>query len=62
MPLAVRILLALLLLAVTAFCVFGFLATYEPPGALALRIVYGVAGVLCLIGAGWLLLPHRPSA
>ena len=45
---------SLLLLAVAAFCLFGFLATFEPtdrPGQfLAFRIGYGVVGVGCLGG------------
>ncbi|MGQ0552833.1 MAG: hypothetical protein ACT4PU_06390 [Planctomycetota bacterium] len=59
-----RILLALLLLAVAAFCGFGFMATYEPTdgsGFMAWRIGYGVVGVLCLGGAAWLLLARRRS-
>ena len=44
----------LLLLAVAAFCLVGFLATFEPtdtPGAfMTFRIGYAVVGVLCLVG------------
>jgi hypothetical protein len=43
-----------LLFAVAAFCLFGFLATFEPtdtPGQFrAFRIAYGVIGVGCLAG------------
>ncbi len=47
---------SLLLLAVAAFCVFGFLATFEPTdNALAFRIGYTVIGVGCLVGAGVLI-------
>jgi hypothetical protein len=37
-------------LMVMAFCVFGFVATFEPPGWPALRAAYGV-GVLAALGA-----------
>lgn len=50
MKLFVAILGTLLLLAVAAFCVFGFLATYEPTSnALVFRIGYAVLFVCCLI-------------
>lgn len=46
-----RVLLALFLLAFTAFCSFGFLATYEPvEGALTWRIGYGIAIIASLYG------------
>ena len=53
-----KLLLAILgsvpLLAVAAFCVFGFLATFEPtnnPGQfMAFRIGYSVIGLGCLVG------------
>lgn len=45
---------SLLLLAVAAFCVFGFLATFEPtnnPGQfLAFRIGYALVGLGCIAG------------
>ena len=45
---------SLVLLATAAFCVFGFLATFEPtdnPGMfLAFRIGYAVVGIACLVG------------
>ena len=45
----------LLLLAIAAFCVFGFMATFEPTdNALAFRIGYTVVGLGCLIGVGFL--------
>ena len=44
-----------MLLAVAAFCLFGFLATFEPtdrPGQfLAFRIGYAIVGIGCLAGA-----------
>ena len=46
---------SLLLLAVAAFCLFGFLATFEPtdrPGQfLAFRVGYAVVDIACLAGA-----------
>jgi len=54
-----KIIIGLFLLSVAAFCVFGFLATYEPvDGALTWRIGYGIAiaaslfGVLRLLRSG----------
>lgn len=55
-----RLVLPLVLLAVAAFCVYGFLATFEPvAGALAWRVGYGVAAVACLAGASALLRRRR---
>jgi len=49
----------LLLLAVAAFCVFGFLATFEPKSNttqfIAFRIGYSVIGLGCLVGVGFLI-------
>lgn len=46
-----KVLLALVLLAFTAFCSLGFLATYEPvDGALAWRAGYGIAIIVSLYG------------
>ena len=46
---------SLLLLAATAFCLFGFVATFEPTDNvtqfMAFRIGYSVIGLLVLIGA-----------
>jgi hypothetical protein len=50
-----RILVTLVLLAAVAFCLFGFLATFEPPGYVGWRVGYAVAGLLCLSGMGWAL-------
>lgn len=54
MKVVVTVVMSLLLLAVAAFCLFGFLATFEPtdrPGQfLAFRIGYTVVGVGCLGG------------
>lgn len=50
----IKLLSAIVLLFVTAFCAFGFLATFEPPGSIGFRIAYGVVGVLSLSAAAWL--------
>jgi hypothetical protein len=57
-----RILIALIALAVLAFCGFGFLTTYEPPGFMAWRIGYGIAGAACLGVITWALAAGKPSA
>ena len=55
MKLFVAIIGSLLLLAVAAFCVFGFLATFEPTAnALVFRVGYTVIGLGCLVGVGFL--------
>jgi hypothetical protein len=60
MRLFVAILGSLFLLAITGFCVFGFLGTFEPTDRtaefLAFRIGYAVIGLGCLIGIAVLLL------
>ena len=59
MKILLAIIGSLLLLGVAAFCVFGFLATFEPtnnPGQfMAFRIGYSVVGVGCLVGIGFLI-------
>lgn len=54
MKIVLAIVASILLLSISAFCVFGFLATFEPtdrPEAFkAFRIGYGVVGVGCLFG------------
>jgi hypothetical protein len=57
-----RVVGAVFLLAVTAFCVFGFLATFEPADFVAIRIVYCVVGVGCLTGAGCLVSSKTTTA
>ena len=55
MKLFVAIVGSVLLLAVAAFCVFGFLATFEPTdNALVFRVGYTVIGLGCLVGVGFL--------
>lgn len=51
MTVAIRALLTLGLFAIVAFCVFGFLASFEysePARRLPWQIGYGIAGVICL--------------
>ena len=59
MKLFVAILGSILLLAVSAFCGFGFLATFEPTDNvtqfMAFRIGYTVLGIACLVGVGLLI-------
>ena len=59
MKLFVAILGSILLLAVSAFCGFGFLATFEPTDNvtqfMAFRIGYGLIGLACLMGVGFLI-------
>ncbi len=46
------ILCTVLLLSLAAFCVFGFLATFEPTDhAVAFRIGYALIGLSCLTGS-----------
>ena len=53
MNILARGVLTLALLAVASFCVFGFMATFEPPGELGMRTIYAIVGVLSLAGASW---------
>jgi hypothetical protein len=59
MKLFVAIFGSLLLLAIAAFCGFGFLATFEPTDNvaqfMAFRIGYIVIGLGCLVGVGFLI-------
>ncbi len=50
-----RYIIALACAAAAVFCVFGFLATFEPPGWPLARMVYAIVGVVFLVGAGWAL-------
>ena len=66
MKLILAIIAAIILLPIAAFCVFGFMATFEPTDRpevfMAFRIGYGVVGVGCLVAVvgliGWAL--HSP--
>ena len=55
-----RLLGALALIAITLFCAFGFMASFEPPNWVPYQAGYGTFGCGCLIGA--LVLLHRTSA
>ena len=60
-----RIVGALTLLAITGFCVFGFMATDEypePAKRLPWQIGYGAVGLVCLSGAVMVLRPRRRSS
>jgi len=59
MPRFAKLLLAVVLLAVAGFCVFGFLATYEPPGLVVWRVIYAALGLVSLLGAGGLIFGSR---
>lgn len=54
MKLLAAILGSLLLLAIAAFCAFGFMATFEPTDRtaefLAFPIGYAVVGIACFVG------------
>lgn len=53
----------IILLAVLGFCVFGFLATFEPMDAtqqLIWRALYGAVGLVCLITIAWAIWPQKP--
>ena len=50
---------SLILLPIAAFCVFGFMATFEPTDRtvefMAFRIGYAVIGIGCLVGVVFLI-------
>lgn len=56
-----KIFAVLVLLSVAAFCIFGFLASYELPAAAAFpwQIGYGMAAAFCVVGVVLLCLPRR---
>ena len=63
MPTAARAILAIILLGLAAFSVFGFLAAGEPgnePVRLVWRIGYAALGLASLAGAGWLFWRRSP--
>jgi len=57
-----RWIIAILCLPIAGFCVFGFLATFEPGSPLIFRIIYLTIGLLCLAGMIWPFLPRRRSS
>ncbi len=56
-----RIVGSVFLLVVSAFCVFGILATFRPADFLIIRLAYGVVGIGSLIGAGCLVASRTTS-
>ena len=46
-----RIVGAVVLLALGLFCLFGFLASFEPGNGLEWKVVYGALACGCLVGA-----------
>jgi uncharacterized membrane protein YuzA (DUF378 family) len=59
MFLVIRILIVLVALPIIAFCMFGVLATFEPPGSVAWRIAYIIIGLGCVAVATWALTARR---
>ena len=62
MELTVRILLAVAFLAVATFCVFGFVASFEPlerSRQIAWRAVHGAGASVSLLGVAWVLCWRR---
>jgi heme A synthase len=56
-----RVVATVFLLAVAAFCVFGFLASFEVADLPAIRIIYAVFGLSSLAGAVALATYRRSS-
>ncbi len=54
-----RVVGTLVLLAAAAFCTFGFLATFEPPGWPVARAVYALIVLGCLAGVVGVWWPRR---
>jgi hypothetical protein len=61
MRIVLRLALTLILVAIAAFCCFGFLASFEPPvlpeaANLVIRWLYGAVAVACVVAivAVWL--------
>lgn len=55
----IRITIAVVLVGVAAFCIFGLLASYEPGigPAVLFRVLYSIVGLASLGMAGWLVWP-----
>lgn len=62
MPPINRLVAAVVLLVIAAFCAFGFMATFESPDFLVWRIGYATVVVLCLAGIAWTLLAKQRVA
>jgi hypothetical protein len=62
MPLLIRFAVAVVLLCIAAFCVFGIVATYEPiQNPTPWRIGYGLAIAACLCGVVWIVGQKPPG-
>lgn len=64
MNLIARALLTVGILVILAFCVFGFLASYEypePSRRLPWQLGYGMSGAVCLFATLWLWRFRRPA-
>jgi hypothetical protein len=59
LELVFRLISGMVLFGVSAFCVFGFLASFEPGIGVMWKVGYGVLGWLCLTGAIRLLVRRR---
>jgi hypothetical protein len=57
--LTVRLASGVVLFGISAFCVFGFLASFEPGNGAMWKVGYGVLGCVCMIGALLLLVPRK---
>ncbi len=60
MPIAIRLAISVVLLAVLGFCVFGFFASYEPPVTFGAQTIYAMTAAMCALAmTGMWLDPHR---
>jgi hypothetical protein len=57
--LVVRLISGVMLFGISAFCVFGFLASFEPGVGMMWKVGYGLLGCFCLTGVVWLLVRRR---
>jgi len=64
MRIVLRLALTLILTNVTAFCCLEFLASFDPPGSLVSRWLYGAVTVACIIAivAVWIVRTARHRA
>jgi hypothetical protein len=59
---ASRLALTLVLVAVAAFCCFGFMASYESPAFLTFRWLYGAVFLACVAAIVWVVKATRRQA
>jgi len=53
---------AIVCLLIGGFCIFGFLATFEPTAnAIAFRMGYTAIGLACLAGIAFTLIPRKEN-